>query len=61
MLRLFTALKSDPPEGIRASPLDDTYSHWQASITGPAGSAYEGGVFLLYLQVRLRYFTWFIQ
>ncbi|KAF0289516.1 Ubiquitin-conjugating enzyme E2 28 [Amphibalanus amphitrite] len=45
------ALKADPPEGIRATPLDDTYSHWQASITGPAGSAYEGGVFLLYLQV----------
>ncbi|XP_060569349.1 uncharacterized protein LOC132727783 [Ruditapes philippinarum] len=44
-------LKSDPPEGIRAEPLDRHCCHWQASITGPQGSPYEGGLFLLYLQI----------
>ncbi|WAR11712.1 UBC9-like protein, partial [Mya arenaria] len=44
-------LKSDPPEGIRAEPLDRHCCHWQASITGPQGSPFEGGLFLLYLQI----------
>lgn len=44
-------LRSDPPEGIQATPLDRHCCHWQASITGPQGSPYEGGVFLLYLQI----------
>merc|ERR1712108_122485 len=29
--------------------------HWQASITGPVGSPYEGGVFYLYLKVPMLY------
>ncbi|CAB4067186.1 unnamed protein product [Lepeophtheirus salmonis] len=37
----------DPLEGIRAQPLDSSYYHWQASITGPVGSPYEGGIFFL--------------
>ena len=44
-------LRSDPPEGIEASPLDQHCCHWQASITGPQGSPYEGGLFLLYVQI----------
>lgn len=44
-------LKTDPPEGIQATPLDQNCCHWQASITGPQGSPYEGGQFLLYLQI----------
>ncbi|XP_052229478.1 uncharacterized protein LOC127843767 isoform X2 [Dreissena polymorpha] len=44
-------LRSDPPEGIRAEPLDRHCCHWQASITGPRGSPFEGGLFLLYLQI----------
>ena len=44
-------LRTDPPEGIRATPLDRHCCHWQASITGPQGSPYEGGMFLLYLQI----------
>lgn len=50
-------LKSDPPEGIRAEPLDRHCCHWQASITGPQGSPYEGGLFLLYLQIPDRSVT----
>ncbi|KAG1665377.1 Ubiquitin-conjugating enzyme E2 5A [Nymphon striatum] len=45
------SIKSDPPEGIEATPLDELCCHWQASITGPVGSPYEGGTFFLYLQI----------
>ncbi|ESO89748.1 hypothetical protein LOTGIDRAFT_124502, partial [Lottia gigantea] len=48
-------LKTDPPEGIQATPLDRHCCHWQASITGPHGSPYEGGIFLLYLQIPQSY------
>ena len=48
-------LRIDPPEGIEATPLDQMCCHWQATITGPAGSPYEGGLFFLYLQVPYRY------
>ena len=41
--------------GIKAQPLDASYYHWQASITGPTGSPYEGGVFYLYLKVPFNY------
>lgn len=47
-------LRSDPPEGIAATPLDQKCCHWQATITGPSGSPYEGGIFYLYLQVPYR-------
>lgn len=47
-------LRTDPPEGIQATPLDRHCCHWQASITGPHGSPYEGGLFLLYLQIPHR-------
>ncbi|XP_014238394.1 uncharacterized protein LOC106660075 [Trichogramma pretiosum] len=48
-------LRNDPPEGIQATPLDQNCCHWQATITGPAGSPYEGGLFYLYLQVPFSY------
>jgi len=48
-------LAQDAPEGIEAKPLDSCYFHWQASITGPVGSPYEGGVFYLYLKVPMLY------
>lgn len=48
-------LKIDPPEGIEATPLDAMCCHWQATITGPIGSPYEGGLFYLYLQVPYSY------
>lgn len=50
----FLGLKSDPPEGIEALPLDKKSCHWMATITGPVGSPYEGGIFYLYLQVPYR-------
>lgn len=48
-------LRTDPPEGIEATPLDQKCCHWQATITGPVGSPYEGGLFYLYLQVPYSY------
>lgn len=35
--------------GIRAVPFDGKLARWQASITGPANSPYEGGTFFLYV------------
>lgn len=49
------SLRIDPPEGIEAMPLDEMCCHWQATITGPAGSPYEGGLFYLYVQVPYSY------
>ena len=47
-------LRADPLEGIRATPLEKHCCHWQASITGPQGSPYEGGLFFIYLQIPHR-------
>ena len=47
----FKCLAQDAPEGIEAKPLDSCNYHWQASIRGPVGSPYEGGIFYLYLKV----------
>lgn len=41
--------------GIKAQPLDSSIYHWQASITGPVGSPYEGGIFYLYLKIPFYY------
>lgn len=56
--RLLLELKSlqqDPPDGINAKPLDSSCYYWQASITGPIGSPYEGGIFYLYLKIPQSY------
>lgn len=49
------ALNFDPPEGISAKPIDSSCYYWQASITGPRGSPYEGGIFYLYIQIPQSY------
>ncbi|XP_028392332.1 uncharacterized protein LOC114516918 isoform X2 [Dendronephthya gigantea] len=56
--RLRSELKQllvDPPDGIRACPIDDEYSNWQASIAGPPDSVYENGVFYLHLELPRSY------
>ncbi len=45
----------DPPEGIRACPLDNSLSYWQASIKGPPECPYEGGLFFLHLEIPKSY------
>ncbi|KAK6630839.1 hypothetical protein RUM44_003009 [Polyplax serrata] len=45
------SLQTDPLEGIQITPLDFACFHWQATITGPVGSPFEGGLFYLHIQV----------
>ena len=52
-LKLITA---DPPEGITAGPDDnDNMLLWSASIAGPPGSPYAGGIFFLEIKVPDNY------
>lgn len=44
-------LTADATEGIEAVPLDNSLSHWQASIIGPQNSPYEGGKFFLHILI----------
>ncbi|ESO09129.1 hypothetical protein HELRODRAFT_97921 [Helobdella robusta] len=48
-------LRADPLDGIDVQPLDHLYFNWQASIAGPRGSPYEGGIFFLHLQIPPSY------
>lgn len=45
------SLHAEPPAGVEARPLNRQYSHWMASLTGPANSPYEGGKFLLFIEI----------
>jgi len=55
LLHDLTVLGKDSLEGVMAVPLDSSLYHWQATIRGPVGSPYEGGLFYLYMKVPFTY------
>lgn len=43
---IFLELTLNPPEGIIAGPInEENFFEWEALITGPEGTCFEGGVF----------------
>lgn len=40
-------MMKSPPEGLSASPVEDELYHWVATIVGPSGTPYDGGIFNL--------------
>ena len=49
LMRDFSSLQSDPPQGVSGAPLDSNIMTWQAVIFGPEETPWEGGVFKLLL------------
>ena len=45
--RELDSLTADPPCNCSAGPVDEDIYIWDATLMGPAGSVYEGGVFKL--------------
>lgn len=48
-------IEKDCPDYIQAAPNGDELFYWKASILGPAGTPYEGGVFRLDVHIPSTY------
>ena len=48
-------LSQNPPENCSVSTVGDDISHWRVNIVGPAGTPYEGGNFVLAINIPANY------
>ena len=48
-------MKEHAPHNCSAGPISDDIYKWQATIMGPAGSPYEGGVFYIRIEFPINY------
>jgi ubiquitin-conjugating enzyme E2 D/E len=51
----FSDLRKNSPENCSAGPSDDDIFHWNATIMGPVGTPYEGGIFNLDIDFPVNY------
>jgi ubiquitin-conjugating enzyme (huntingtin interacting protein 2) len=48
-------LSANPPENCRVGIVDNDISKWRVDITGPPGTPYEGGNFVLSIELPAQY------
>ena len=52
-MRDFKRLQNDPPQGVNGSPKSDSIMLWNAVIFGPDDTPWDGGNYVVFLQLKL--------